>query len=130
MGSEPGNPPSTPAPPGDNPALGTPQQYRWLNGIVKAVLVLNLLDAMFTTLWVGAGLAREANPLLAELVVKSPVLFVLIKTTLVALGSLFLWRMRHLPMAVVGIFVVFLVYYGILLYHLGYLSWILGDIVA
>ncbi len=33
-------------------SVGTPEHFRWLHGIVKAVLVLNLLDALFTLLWV------------------------------------------------------------------------------
>ena len=28
--------------------IGTPEQFRWLLGIVKVVLALNLLDAIFT----------------------------------------------------------------------------------
>ena len=108
--------------------LGTPEHYRWLEGIAKSVLVLNLLDAIFTTLWVAAGLATEANPLLAELVTDHPVVFVLAKTTLVGLGSLLLWSRRNRPVAVVGIFGVFLVYYAILLYHLGYAGWIAGEL--
>ena len=48
--------------------IGTREQFRWLLGIVKVVLALNLLDAIFTLVWINAGLAREANPLLAEIV--------------------------------------------------------------
>ena len=108
--------------------IGTPQHFRWLMGVVKVVLVLNLLDAIFTTYWVGAGLAREANPLMADLIERSPVLFVLCKTSLVALGSLFLWWRRNHRFAVVGIFGIFVVYYGILLFHLGYLGWVVGGL--
>ena len=109
---------ATPAP----SSIGTPQQFRWLLGIVKVMLTLNLLDAMFTLVWINAGLAREANPLLAEIVVNHPVLFVIVKLSLVALGSLLLWRYRSRPLAVVGIFVGFFVYYCLLLYHIGFLS--------
>ena len=41
--------------------VGTSEHFRWLRGIVVAVLVLNRLDAVFTLLWVEAGLALEAN---------------------------------------------------------------------
>ena len=103
-------------------SIGTPQQFRWLLGIVKAVLVLNLLDVIFTLFWVYAGLAREANPLLADIIVGHPLLFAAAKLSLVALASLLLWRFRRRPLAVVGIFLAFFVYYCLLLYHIGFLS--------
>ena len=111
------------------PYLGSPLHFRWLRGLVKSVLVLNLIDAILTLLWVNAGLANEANPLLAGLVRHHPVLFTASKIGLVGLGSLLLWRARNRPLAIVGIFLAFLVYYGILLIHLGYMSWIAGTIL-
>ena len=106
--------------------IGTPQQFRWLLGIVKALLALNLLDAVFTLIWINAGLAREANPLLAEIVRDHPVVFAVVKLSLVALSSLLLWRHRYRPLAVVGIFLGFFVYYCLLLYHIGFLSLVVG----
>lgn len=108
------------------PHIGTPEQFRWLHGIVKLILALNLLDATFTLTWVNAGLAREANPLLDHLVLAHPVMFAVVKLTLVGLGSLLLWHHRFRPMAVIGIFAAFVVYYVLLLYHVGYLSLIVG----
>ena len=67
--------------------IGTPEQFRWLLGIVKVILGLNLLDAIFTLIWVNAGLASEANPLLAEIVRDHPVAFAVVKLGLVAGGS-------------------------------------------
>ena len=104
------------------PHIGTPQQLRWLHGIVKATIALNLLDVVFTLVWVSNGLAREANPLLASLVLEHPVLFSIIKTSLVGLASLLFWQFRFRPLAVVGIFGAFLIYYWIVLYHLRYLN--------
>lgn len=65
-----------------------------------------------------AGLAREANVVLADLVVHHPVAFVSVKLALVSLGSLLLWWRRKRPLAVVAIFAAFLAYYAVLLYHL------------
>ncbi len=109
--------------------IGTPEQFRWLLGIVKATLGLNLLDAMFTLIWINAGLAREANPLLDDFVLERPVVFAIIKLGLVALGSWLLWRYRLRPLAVVGIFLGFLVYYLLLLYHIGFLSLVIGALL-
>jgi len=115
-------PPKSP----DNSWVGTPEQFGWLLGIVKVVLALNLIDAIFTLTWINAGLAREANPLLADIVEDQPVVFAIVKLGLVAGGSFLLWHYRRRPLAVVGIFVVFLAYYLLLLYHIGYLSFVVG----
>ena len=109
--------------------IGTPQHFRWLHGIVKGVLVLNLLDAVFTLIWVFAGLAKEANPLLRELVHESPVAFAAAKLAVVGLASLLLWRLRERPLAVVAIFLAFLAYYALLLAHIGFLSLVVGALL-
>ena len=101
------------------------QNERWIEGIIGALLVLNLCDAVFTLLWVRLGLASEANHLMRELVEEHAILFMVVKIGLVALGSLLLWRRRHRPVAVVAIFGAFLVYYAVLLYHLRFASWYL-----
>jgi hypothetical protein len=98
--------------------VGTPQHLRWLYQITKTIIVLNIFDAFFTLFWVGTGFAEEANALLRDLVNNNPIVFVLVKAALVSLGSFLLWRYRRHPLAVVGLFTVFLVYYFILLYHL------------
>ena len=110
--------------------VGTKQHFRWLDGIVKALLVLNLLDALFTLVWVRAGLAREANALMRDLVNDHAVLFVVTKLSLVSLGSLLLWRWRTHAGAVVAIFGAFLAYYFVLLYHLQYSSTLVRSLVA
>ena len=102
--------------------VGTPEQFRWLHGIVKAVLVLNLIDAVLTLIWIHSGLATEANTLIDELINESPLGFIAVKLSLVGMGSWLLWQQRRRPAAVCGIFTVFLAYYGILLYHLQYAS--------
>lgn len=109
--------------------IGTPQHFAWLHGIVQVVLVLNLLDAVFTLIWVWAGLAREANPVMRELVHHHPVAFAATKLALVGLGSLLLWHWRERPLAVVAIFVAFLAYYALLLAHVGFLSLVLGTLL-
>lgn len=102
--------------------VGTEQQFRWLSGIVKWVLVMNLIDALLTLVWVRLGLAAEANTLIDELVHENAVLFVCVKLALVGMGSWVLWNRRTSPLAVVGIFTVFVAYYAILLHHVQYAS--------
>ncbi len=111
------------------PRIGTAEHFVWLGGVVKVVLALNLLDALFTISWVSLGLAREANPLLSALVRDYPVLFTSVKLALVSGGSWLLWEHRARPLAVIGIFFAFLVYYSLLLLHVGYLSLIIGTLL-
>lgn len=110
-------------------AVGTNEQFRWLNGIVKAVLVFNLLDALFTLIWVRTGHAIEANALMRNLVNDHAMGFMLAKLGIVGLGSLLLWRTRRRPLAVVSIFVAFLAYYLVLVYHIEYSSFIVRALV-
>lgn len=98
--------------------IGTRREFLWLQTIVKTILILNVFDAIMTMIWVSAGSAVEANPFLSGLVNGNLLTFVLVKMALVSLGSLLLWRNRRHPMAVVAIFVAFLAYYFLLLYHL------------
>jgi len=107
--------------------IGTAEQFRWLHGIVKALLLLNLIDVLFTLLWIYGGLAREANPLLSEIVARHPVAFASGKLALVGLGSILLWRFRERPLAVIASFVGFLAYYFVLLWHIRFLGLLLGS---
>ena len=107
--------------------IATPRHLVWLDGLVKAVIVLNLLDVLFTLIWVGAGHAEEANLLLVNLVREHPIAFVLTKISLVSLGSYLLWKYRGHALAVIGIFTIFMVYYFVLLYHLHYTSVVMSS---
>lgn len=98
--------------------IGTPTHFRWLHGVVAAVLLLNLFDAALTIFFVTSGLAREANPFMAELIDRNAVLFAGVKMVLVSGGSYLLWLHRRRAASVVAIFVAFLAYYAVLVHHL------------
>jgi hypothetical protein len=98
--------------------IGTIQHFRWLKGIIAAIIALNLLDAGLTIFVVSTGQAEEANPLMRDLVHERPVLFVMVKMFLVVGGTYLLWRYRKRPFAVFSIFLAFIVYYALLLFHL------------
>ena len=110
--------------------VGTEQHFRWLHGIVKSILVLNLVDAVLTLFWVRFGFATEANTLIDELVDEHSVLFVVVKLALVGMGSWLLWNRRESPVAVVAIFLAFMTYYWILLHHLSYAGDLVGQLLA
>ncbi len=98
------------------------QQFQWLYRIVKAVIILNLLDSIFTLIWIRTGVAEEANIFLKNLASDNAVVFMFVKIGLVSLGSLILWRYRRHPFAVTGLFLVFMTYSLVLIYHLQFLS--------
>ena len=109
--------------------VGAPKHFKWLEGIVKAVLVMNLFDALMTLWWVSSGLATEANPFLEQIVTEHGFLFVVSKISLVILGTTLLWRYRTRPLAVIGIFAAFLVYYEVVLIHLSFASLLIGELI-
>lgn len=90
-----------------------------LRVVVVSLVVLNLLDAVFTLVWVEAGIATEANVLLEGVLSQSAVGFMLVKMALLSLGVSVLWRQRHKRLAVVGLATACLVYNSVLVYHLG-----------
>ena len=102
--------------------LGTPEHFNWLQNIVKVILIFNLIDALFTILWIYSGFANEANPLLAGLIKDYPAIFAAVKFALVGLGSFLLWRFRYRPLSIISIFLAFMTYYCLLLYHLRFIG--------
>src|SRR5688572_24549330 len=86
--------------------------------VAGAVVILNLLDAIFTLCYTHAGHASESNPMMQVALAAHPVLFVLAKIGLVSLGVLLLWRMRHLRFAVFGLVGTSAAYALLVLYHL------------
>jgi hypothetical protein len=99
--------------------IGEPRHFRWLEGIVTMVFILNVMDGILTLVWLFTEQATEANPLMDNLIKIHPVLFISVKMALVFLGTALLWRLRQKATAVIAIFVAFICYYAILIYHLG-----------
>lgn len=89
-----------------------------LTRVASAVVVLNLLDAIFTLAYTSSGVAVEANPLMGSALAASPLAFMLAKLALVSAAVLFLLRMRHHRTAVVGLVGAGATYATLLLYHL------------
>jgi hypothetical protein len=91
---------------------------RWIQWVLGAVLVLNLLDAMFTLFAVKSGLAAEANPLMDELLTASPLRFMIVKLALVSMGIWVLWQFRERRSAVIGSLGAVSIYGLILVHHI------------
>ena len=92
---------------------------KMLERFAGAILILNLLDAIFTLCLVTAGVAAEANPLMETALSRSPLAFMVAKLSLVSLGILFLYRMRHHRFAAVAIIGSLVVYGAVVAYHVG-----------
>lgn len=89
---------------------------------LKALVVLNLLDAVFTAAYVSAGHATEANPLMEVLLNAGPGLFIAYKLGLVAMGVTYLNNWLHRPLARAGLAAALGVYVAVVANHLGYLG--------
>ena len=84
----------------------------------SALLILgNLLDALFTFLFLQMDLVAEANPLMAWAYDSSPVSFMLLKLSCVQLGVLLLWAHRHVMAAQVALQAAAGLYVAIVAYH-------------
>ena len=97
--------------------VGTAAQFHWVESLLYATIVMNVVDAIFTMYWVYSGRATEANPLM-EVVIDSPFTFTAVKISLVSFGCFLLWKRHKRPFAVIGIVTIFLVYYATMLHHL------------
>ncbi|MCK6502039.1 DUF5658 family protein [Myxococcota bacterium] len=89
-----------------------------VTGLILPILALNLADALFTLGWIDAGLASEGNPLMATLIALHPSTFAVTKLGLVGLGLALLHRRRRRRVAQVAAALAFVVYVGILCFHL------------
>lgn len=89
-----------------------------LRYLVAGILVSNLIDAAFTIVWTTAGMATEANPLMTEVLARSPVLFMLAKLALVSGGIFLLFRLRKRRLALAGIYGCGCIYAGLIVYHM------------
>lgn len=91
---------------------------RRLTQFASAIVILNLLDAMFTLAYVSTGVARESNPFMQGVLAASPVVFMLAKISLVSLGVLLLWRLGHKKIAMGALLGATAMYTIVIGYHL------------
>ena len=83
-----------------------------------ALLILgNLMDALFTYLFLQMNVVAEANPLMAWAYDSSPLSFMLLKISCVQLGVLVLWLQRHVPAAQIAIRAAAGLYLAVIAYH-------------
>jgi len=91
---------------------------RRLTWFAGAIVILNLLDAVFTLLYTNTGLATEGNPMMQGPLAASPVLFMMAKLSLVSLCVFLLWRLGQRRSAMIGLAGTTAMYVLLLGYHL------------
>ena len=92
-----------------------------IQGLIFVLVLFNVMDGMLTIAWIGAGVATEANPLMALLLGIHPVLFMITKILLVGLGAMLLWRFRDRALAVGSLYLCLATYSLLILYHGGWM---------
>jgi hypothetical protein len=87
---------------------------------LKAVLTLNVIDALSTLYWVQAGMAVESNPIMAGALAIGPAAFICMKIALVSLAVVLLSRMHESTVARVAVLPLVLLYSFIDGGHVGF----------
>lgn len=82
------------------------------------VIILNLLDAVWTLCFVEAGVADEANPLMSSALGHGAISFMALKLALVSFSVLLLWRLRHRKSANLALYSGATAYSLVVAYHL------------
>ena len=93
----------------------------FISGLLVFLVLFNVIDALFTVVWLSLGIP-EANPIMARFS-QSPVVFVLLKMTVVCWGSLILWFHREKKLASYGVYGLSCFYFGVTVLHV-WLSWL------
>lgn len=84
--------------------------------LVVSILVLNLLDALFTLLWIGRG-GAEANPFMAFMLELGDGFFLAQKCFMVGIWLIFLTVHKNFRLARVGLYSLAALYFLLLVGH-------------
>lgn len=87
-----------------------------------ALLMLNLMDGLFTLLFLQLGVAEELNPVMRVAYEQSPLLFMFSKLLIVNAGLCLLCLHRRLKASRLAIRAGAVVYAVIVVYHLAFLA--------
>jgi hypothetical protein len=93
--------------------------------VTAALLLLNLLDGLFTLLFLQLELARELNPLMRVAYEASPLSFMALKLGIVHFGVYVLCLHQELPVARVALRGGVVLYAAIVAYHLAFVAHLL-----
>ena len=68
--------------------------------ILCVIFMLNIIDAWLTLTWIKIGIAHEANPLMAHLLMLGDQWFICIKVFAVAIACVCLYTLRNHELAI------------------------------
>jgi hypothetical protein len=85
---------------------------------LKSIVVLNLADALLTSIWVMLGIASEANPIMRTLLDCNILSFVVTKLILVNFGCYLISRLSKFKISFFASLICAVVYYSIMIIHL------------
>lgn len=90
-----------------------------MGALSKSLLlfVLNWFDAQLTLVWVRLNVATEGNALMAQLLDRGDVSFLVIKLTVGAAAAYILYRCAHVPLAKRGLTFVLGIYVVLMFVH-------------
>lgn len=94
----------------------------YLSPASVALLMLNLLDGLFTLLFLQLGVAEELNPLMRVAYEQSPLVFMFSKLVIVNAGLWLLCLHRRMRASRIAIRAGAVVYAIIVVYHLAFLT--------
>ncbi|MBC8368962.1 MAG: hypothetical protein H8E25_03095 [Planctomycetes bacterium] len=96
--------------------------WTWI--VLTSFLMLNLLDAHFTLIYLQRG-GEEANPIAVQLLASGMWAFIGVKAFGVGLGAVIFCILNDFKNARIGVFAALLFYQLLLLYHISlYLGWV------
>jgi hypothetical protein len=94
-----------------------------LRAAIAALIGFNLLDWAFTWFWISEEVTTEVNPVMDSIMGSGPWGFLAVKMALILLGSLMLWRYRHVEFAVKAGATLSLIYALLVGLHVGAAYW-------
>jgi len=100
-------------------------QEQALERSLRLVVLLNLMDALYTLAWVHWGWATEANPVMAGAMDIGPAVFIISKIALVSLSVWTLWNNRDRLLARLSVIPLAVLYAFVGGHHLGFAGLVL-----
>ena len=89
--------------------------------ILSIIIILCLLDAILTMIWLSTGIAVESNPFMELLINKSHLLFIVIKMALTYVSIHILYKYKDRKGVLTASKMLAILYLIIIIYHiLGY----------
>ena len=115
--------------PGEKQEIFVDRYPTWTWVLLTAFLILNLLDAHFTLVYLQRG-GEEANPVAVRLLYAGMSTFIGVKAVGVGLGALVFCILNHFRTGRIGVILALSFYQLLLLYHMSlYFGWV-GNVVS